>query len=121
MSTLAKTLSLISALFMLTACGGGGDSSVTRDNTDSGSGGGGSSSPSYSIALTLENESGESDNNLSENNSLVIVATVTDQDGNPHSDALLTFTLSNQDLAEFGNDTGTARTNSDGRFISHSG
>jgi len=100
---------------MLTACGGGGDSSVTRDNTDSGSGGGGgSSSPSYSIALTLENESGESDNNLSENNSLVIVATVTDQDGNPHSDALLTFTLSNQDLAEFGNDTGTARTNSDG-------
>ena len=114
MSTLAKTLSLISALFMLTACGGGGDSSVTRDNTDGGSGGGGSSSPSYSIALTLENESGESDNNLSENNSLVIVATVTDQDGNPHSDALLTFTLSNQDLAEFGNDTGTARTNSDG-------
>ena len=114
MSTLAKTLSLISALFMLTACGGGGDSSVTRDNTDSGSGGGGSSSPSYSIALTLENERGESDNNLSENNSLVIVATVTDQDGNPHSDALLTFTLSNQDLAEFGNDTGTARTNSDG-------
>jgi hypothetical protein len=99
---------------MLTACGGGGDSSVTRDNTDGGSGGGGSSSPSYSIALTLENESGESDNNLSENNSLVIVATVTDQDGNPHSDALLTFTLSNQDLAEFGNDTGTARTNSDG-------
>ena len=113
MSTLAKTLSLISALFMLTACGGGGDSSVTRDNTDGGSGGG-SSSPSYSIALTLENESGESDNNLSENNSLVIVATVTDQDGNPHSDALLTFTLSNQSLAEFGNDTGTARTNSDG-------
>ena len=106
--------SLISALFMLTACGGGGDSSVTRDNTDGGSGGGGSSSPSYSIALTLENESGESDNNLSENNSLVIVATVTDQDGKPHSDALLTFTLSNQDLAEFGNDTGTARTNSDG-------
>lgn len=114
MSTLAKTLSLISALFMLTACGGGGDSSVTRDNTDGGSGGGGSSSPSYSIALSLENESGESDNNLSENNSLVIVAAVTDQDGNPHSDALLTFTLSNQDLAEFGNDTGTARTNSDG-------
>ncbi len=114
MSTLAKTLSLISALFMLTACGGGGDSSVTRDNTDGGSGGGGSSSPSYSIALSLENESGESDNNLSEDNSLVIVAAVIDQDGNPHSDALLTFTLSNQDLAEFGNDTGTARTNSDG-------
>ena len=65
MSTLAKTLSLISALFMLTACGGGG-SSVSRDNTDNGSGDGGTTSPTYSIALTLENESGASDNSLSD-------------------------------------------------------
>lgn len=113
MSTLAKTLSLISALFMLTACGGGG-SSVSRDNTDNGSGDGGNTSPTYSIALTLENESGASDNSLSEDNSLFVVATVSDQDGNPHADALLTFTLSNEQLAEFGNDTGTARTNSNG-------
>ena len=113
MSTLAKTLSLISALFMLTACGGGG-SSVSRDNTDNGSGDGGTTSPTYSIALTLENESGASDNSLSEDNSLFVVANVSDQDGNPHADALLTFTLSNEQLAEFGNDTGTARTNSNG-------
>lgn len=113
MSTLAKTLSLISALFMLTACGGGG-SSVSRDNTDNGSGDGGTTSPTYSIALTLENESGASDNSLSEDNSLFVVATVSDQDANPHADALLTFTLSNEQLAEFGNDTGTARTNSNG-------
>ena len=113
MSTLAKTLSLISALFMLTACGGGG-SSVSRDNTDNGSGDGGTTSPTYTIALTLENESGASDNSLSEDNSLFVVATVSDQDGNPHADALLTFTLSNEQLAEFGNDTGTARTNSNG-------
>lgn len=113
MSTLAKTLSLISALFMLTACGGGG-SSVSRDNTDNGSGDGGTTSPTYSIALTLENESGASDNSLSEDNSLFVVATVSDQDGNPHADALLTFTLNNEQLAEFGNDTGTARTNSNG-------
>ena len=112
MSTLAKTLSLISALFMLTACGGGG-SSVSRDDTDNGSGDGGTT-PSYSISLSLENESGASDNNLSEDNSLFAVATVTDEDGNPYSDALLTFTLSNEALAEFGNDTGTARTNSSG-------
>ena len=98
---------------MLTACGGGG-SSVSRDNTDNGSGDGGTTTPTYSIALSLENESGASDNNLSENNSLFAVATVTDEDGNPHSDALLTFTLSNEELAEFGNDTGTARTNSSG-------
>jgi|TARA_R100001510_G_scaffold16818_2_gene14163 hypothetical protein len=98
---------------MLTACGGGG-SSVSRDNTDNGSGDGGTTSPTYSIALTLENESGASDNSLSEDNSLFVVATVSDQDGNPHADALLTFTLSNEQLAEFGNDTGTARTNSNG-------
>ena len=113
MSTLAKTLSLISALFMLTACGGGG-SSVSRDNTDNGSGDDGTTTSTYSIALSLENESGASDNNLSENNSLYAVATVTDEDGNPHSNALLTFTLSNEELAEFGNDTGTERTDNNG-------
>ncbi len=113
MSTLARTLSLISAIFMLTACGGGG-SSVSRDDTDNGTGGGGTTTPTYTISLSLENESGTSDNNLSEDNSLFAVATVTDEDGNPFADALLTFTLSNTELAEFGNDTGTARTNANG-------
>ncbi|GFD77143.1 hypothetical protein KUL118_00050 [Tenacibaculum sp. KUL118] len=113
MSTLARTLSLISAIFMLTACGGGG-SSVSRNDTDNGSGGGGSTPPSYTVSLSLENESGTSDNNLSEDNSLFAVATVTDEDGTPLADALLTFTLSNDELAEFGNDTGTARTNTNG-------
>ncbi|WP_334047942.1 beta strand repeat-containing protein [Alteromonas gracilis] len=113
MSTLARTLSLISAIFMLTACGGGG-SSVSRDDTDNGTGGGGTTTPTYTISLSLENESGTSDNNLTEDNSLFAVATVTDEDGNPFADALLTFTLSNTDLAEFGNDTGTARTNANG-------
>lgn len=98
---------------MLTACGGGG-SSVSRDDTDNGTGGGGTTTPTYTISLSLENESGTSDNNLSEDNSLFAVATVTDEDGNPFADALLTFTLSNTDLAEFGNDTGTARTNANG-------
>lgn len=98
---------------MLTACGGGG-SSVSRNDTDNGSGGGGSTPPSYTVSLSLENESGTSDNNLSEDNSLFAVATVTDEDGTPLADALLTFTLSNDELAEFGNDTGTARTNTNG-------
>ena len=113
MSTLARMLSLISTIIILTACGGGG-SSVSRDSTDSGSGDGGTTTSTYSIALSLENESGEGDNNLSENNSLFAVATVTDEDGNAYSDALLTFTLSNDELAQFGNDTGTARTDSSG-------
>lgn len=114
MSTFAKTLSVISAIFMLTACGGGG-SSVSRDNTDNGNDGNdGTTDPTYTISLSLENASGASDNNLSEDNSLTVVATVTDQDGNPHSDTLLTFTLSNAALAEFDNDTGTARTDANG-------
>jgi len=113
MSTLAKTLSLISALFMLTACGGGG-SSVSRDNTDNGSGDGGTTSPTYSIALTLENESGASDNSLSSSNALVALATVTNSEGEPQADLLLTFSLSNDDLATFSNDTATALTNAEG-------
>ncbi|MCB4436519.1 Ig-like domain-containing protein [Alteromonas sp. McT4-15] len=114
MSTFAKTLSVFSAIFMLTACGGGG-SSVSRDDTDTGNGGGGgTTTPTYTISLALENASGDSDNNLSEDNSLTVVATVRDQDGNAHSDALLSFSLSNAALAEFANDTGTARTNDSG-------
>jgi hypothetical protein len=114
MSTFAKTLSVISAIFMLTACGGGG-SSVSRVDTDNGNDGDdGTTNPTYTISLSLENASGASDNNLSEDNSLTVVATVTDQDGNPHSDTLLTFSLSNAALAEFANDTGTARTDANG-------
>jgi len=98
---------------MLTACGGGG-SSVSRDNTDNGSGDGGTTSPTYSIALTLENESGASDNSLSSSNALVALATVTNSEGEPQADLLLTFSLSNDDLATFSNDTATALTNAEG-------
>ena len=114
MRTLAKTLSLFSAIFMLTACGGGG--SVSRDDTDNGAGNGngGTTTPTYTVSLALENANGEGDNNLSENNSLTVVATVTDQDGNALSDSLVTFALDNAALATFANDTGTARTNDSG-------
>ena len=114
MRTLAKTLSLFSAIFMLTACGGGG--SVSRDDTDNGvgNGDGGTTTPTYSVSLTLENTSGESDNNLTEENSLFAVASVVDQDGNLVPDKLVTFALSNSALATFGNDTATASTNESG-------
>ena len=104
MRTLAKTLSLFSAIFMLTACGGGG--SVSRDDTDNGTGNGngGTTTPTYTVSLSLENANGDSDNNLSENNSLTVVATVTDQDGNALSDSLVTFALDNAALASFAND-----------------
>jgi hypothetical protein len=99
---------------MLTACGGGG--SVSRDDTDNGAGNGngGTTTPTYTVSLALENANGEGDNNLSENNSLTVIATVTDQDGNALSDSLVTFALDNAALATFANDTGTARTNDSG-------
>mgnify|MGYP001165742802 FL=1 len=114
MRTLAKTLSLFSAIFMLTACGGGG--SVSRNDTDNGTGngGGGTTTPTYTVSLALENANGESDSNLTEDNSLTVVATVTDQDGNALSDTLVSFVLDNAALATFANDTGTARTNDSG-------
>lgn len=114
MRTLAKTLSLFSAIFMLTACGGGG--SVSRNDTDNGTGngGGGTTTPTYTVSLALENDNGESDSNLTEDNSLTVVATVTDQDGNALPDTLVSFVLDNAALATFANDTGTARTNGSG-------
>ncbi|WP_420935832.1 beta strand repeat-containing protein [Alteromonas sp. A081] len=114
MRTLAKTLSLFSAIFMLTACGGGG--SVSRDDTDNGAGNGngGTTTPTYTVSLALQNTNGEGDNDLSEDNSLTVIATVTDQDGNALPDSLVTFVLDNTALATFSNDTGTARTNADG-------
>ena len=67
-----------------------------------------------SVTLTLQNSDGEEDNELSTNNALTAVATVTDADGNPQDDVLLTFSLSNSDLAEFSNDTATALTDENG-------
>ena len=113
MSTLARMLSLISTIIILTACGGGG--SVSRsDGGNGGNGGDGGSTTTYTITMSMQNASGENDTELSENNNLFAVAQVKDQNGDPLSDALLTFTLSNAELAQFANDTGTARTNEEG-------
>jgi len=112
MRTLAKTLSLLSAIFMLVACGGGG--AVSRDDDNGTGGNGGGVTPTNSISLSLENASGAADNNLTESNPLTVVASVVNSNGEAQSDLLLTFTLSDPSLAEFGNDTGTARTDSNG-------
>ncbi|CAD5279673.1 Invasin [Alteromonas sp. 38] len=108
---LSKTLWLFSALFILTACGGG--DSVSRDDSD-GSDDGGGSSATVNVVLTVQNASGETDRNLTADNSLTVIATVTDTDGVAQADQLVTFALSNTDLAVFGNDTGTARTDDSG-------
>ncbi|MBL4942043.1 MAG: Ig-like domain-containing protein [Colwellia sp.] len=53
------------------------------------------------------------DKNVSATNPLTITATVR-QDGAPVTDALVTFTLDNTDLASFSPQTGTANTNNEG-------
>jgi len=112
MRFLAKTLWLFSALFMLIACGGGG--SVSRDESSDASNGDDGASPTVSVVLSIENANGETDRNLTINNSLTVIATVMNSDGAPQSDQLLTFALSESTLANFGNDTATARTDTDG-------
>ena len=108
---LSKTLWLFSAIFILTACGGG--DSVSRDDSD-GSDDGNGSSATVNVVLTVQNASGETDRNLTSDNALTVIATVTDTDGVAQTDQLVTFALSNTDLAVFGNDTGTARTDDNG-------
>ena len=108
---LSKTLWLFSTIFILAACGGG--DSVSRDDSD-GSDDGGDSSATVNVVLTVQNASGETDRNLTADNSLTVIATVTDTDGVAQADQLVTFALSNTDLAVFGNDTGTARTDDSG-------
>ena len=108
---LSKTLWLFSTIFILAACGGG--DSVSRDDSD-GSDDGSGSSATVNVVLTVQNASGETDRNLTADNSLTVIATVTDTDGVAQADQLVTFALSNTDLAVFGNDTGTARTDESG-------
>ncbi|VEL96635.1 Ig-like protein group 1 [Alteromonas sp. 76-1] len=111
MRVLSKTLWLFSTIFILAACGGG--DSVSRDDSD-GSDDGSGSSATVNVVLTVQNASGETDRNLTADNSLTVIATVTDTDGVAQADQLVTFALSNTDLAVFGNDTGTARTDDSG-------
>lgn len=110
MSAFAKSLTVVSTLFLLIACGGGG--SLERDST---SGGGTTTDPTYTITLSVQNQSGEDDKSLSVDNPLTVIATVKDESGNALSDTLVTFTFSQDELAEWGNDTGTARTDENGQ------
>lgn len=115
MKTLSKSLTLFSTLFMLFACGGGGGS-LERESTSGNTGGGTGTTtdPTYTVALALTDQGGETDRDLSSDNPLTLTATVVDQDGAALADTLITFTLSNENLAVFSNDTGTARTNDSG-------
>ncbi|MBU2976697.1 Ig-like domain-containing protein [Alteromonas sp. C1M14] len=112
MKTLSKSLTLFSMLFLLFACGGG--DSLERDS-DTSTGSDDSSDSTYTVSLSVVNQNNETDRDLATDNPLNIVVTVTDDEGAALADTLVTFTLSNDELANFSNDTGTARTDDSGQ------
>ncbi|WP_416351205.1 Ig-like domain-containing protein [Alteromonas sp. 14N.309.X.WAT.G.H12] len=71
--------------------------------------------PEYSVTFSLVNDSGVEDRDLASDNPLTVNLTVVDQNEDPLTDALVTFTISNDELANFSNDTGTARTDDSGQ------
>jgi hypothetical protein len=112
MQSMIKTFCLFSTLFVLMACGGGG--SVSRDDSDDTGDTGSGSTATVEVSLSLENSSGQGDQNLTIDNPLTLVAKVQNTAGEAQADRLLTFAISEPNLANFGNDTATARTNSQG-------
>lgn len=103
----------ITSLLILTlsACGGGG--AIDRDSA-SGGGTGGGTTPTYTVALSIAGQNGDATNALSATSPLIVTATVSSSDGGSVSDQLITFSFSQDGLAEFSNDSGTALTNANG-------
>ncbi|MFT6329881.1 MAG: hypothetical protein ACJAYN_001816 [Bermanella sp.] len=113
MKALIKFLVVCTTSIMLFACGGG-EESLTRD------GGGPTTTPdpdlvaTYSVAVSIADNQGNAANELSEGNPLIITTTLTATNGGIINDVLVTFSLSQVNLATFNNDTATALTNADG-------
>ncbi|MFA3790365.1 Ig-like domain-containing protein [Aliiglaciecola sp. SL4] len=110
MASRLKMLFAVILIFTLSACGGGG--SVERDSTATDTGGS-DSSVTYDVNLSIADQDGGAVNELTSTSPLVVTATVSSSDGNVE-DRLVTFTFSQNGLATFDNDTGTALTNADG-------
>ena len=100
---LLQRFSLI--LLFATLVGCGGSSGGFTESTDGGDDG--SSSDAISVALVI------SDKNLTKTTPQTLTVTVM-QDGIPLSDKLVTFTVSNTDLASFNTDVNTSSTDANG-------
>jgi len=70
--------------------------------------------PPFSIALSFIDSVGTGSTELSVDNSLILTAVLTNDEGEAQSNTVINFDLSNSGLATFSNDTGTATTNSAG-------
>lgn len=104
------------ALLTVVACGGGGGG-VEREPTaggGTGGNGGGTPTPTVSVAVTIADQDGNAVNSLSASTPLTVSATVSNSEGTLLVDELVTFSFSQDELASFSNDAGTALTNSSG-------
>ncbi|MFC3121654.1 Ig-like domain-containing protein [Agaribacter flavus] len=69
---------------------------------------------SFNLTVTMVDENGLSSTLVEDGAPLTVNALVTNQDDQPVNNELVTFVFSQDDLARFGNDTGTALTNENG-------
>lgn len=107
-----KTLFGVLALVSLFSCGGGG--SISRDDDDTTTDTDTDVSVTTTIELTLTDANGDVSSELAEGTPLTLTALVYDSNGDPVTDSLITYSFQPEGLAEFGNDAGTASTNSNG-------
>lgn len=111
MNSFKTVLFSVLVTILIASCGGSNES-LTRDS--------GTSNPDVTvttndtITLSLVDSVGNSSNELSDGNSLSVQALVTNSDGTPVVSEVVSFVLSNENLAQFDNDAGTALTDSAG-------
>ncbi|MFW8589752.1 Ig-like domain-containing protein [Glaciecola sp. 2405UD65-10] len=108
---IAKLILLYATLFVLFACGGGSESldrddTSTDDDTDT--------TEIYTISLSLVDAQGEVATEVGDGAPLTVRASVTNSSGQGIANEVVTFVLSQTELADFDNDTGTALTDSEG-------
>ncbi|MFC4656718.1 Ig-like domain-containing protein [Rheinheimera marina] len=96
---------LLGLLLLIHGCGGGGG---TIENPNPGQ------QEVISINLSLSSASGQSSSELSVVQPLTLQAQLTSSTGRSMTGQLLTFSLSDAELARFNNDAGTAQTNGNG-------
>lgn len=109
-----RQLWVVLVIFVLSACGGGGTLDSGGSNNGGNNGGGNAAQPVYSLSLSLKNSQGQSTNQLSLANPLVLEATLTATNNGVIVNRLINFTFDNAGLATFANDTGSAATASNG-------
>ncbi|MGQ8363637.1 Ig-like domain-containing protein [Glaciecola sp. 1036] len=108
-----RTIWFTLLLGMLMACGGGGEP-LSRSETGTPTPDPGATPQTLTLALSLVDADGNTASEVSDGSPLTLLATVTNQDGNPVSNKVVTFTFDKAGLARFGNDAGSALTGTDG-------